>query len=427
VYAACKTVTIRNGTGQSIELHFGILVEPGDADASTAELQVPTVRPATDPVTLGPFEVGQVELVFTGSTAFEGTLVATATAASATTGTSGIVASATMPMEFAPAQKGIVPIPSWASELTWLLLAVCLVIGFAITFGSYYVWGLLLLRRRLRQSKRLEKRLKPEEATNGTDSAATAPIQAMSAEERKATEACLALTKKKVAEGKNWGLKNPMGGVEWEIQKSYGSALGLGASLLAAIIDAGLLPDDAFTDKSPYFGLVLTFGVLILVAPMLYAVFQRKHPAKGPDPTAAPQWPPITTTISLNDVPLPCRLTSTRPDPKAEDEVLGYVWAFLVASAITVGAVIGQVWTVFLLLEGLLKAGAATGAAITALEIATGLTLILLCAYFVRTLGWIIQKQAREKVELIVTQPSDPGVQEAVARTVVQMPRWSPL
>ena len=197
-----------------------------------------------------------------------------------------------------------------------------------------------------------------------------------------------------------WRPSGLMGGVDWDLSKSFGSAVGLFAGVIITVTESGLLPDADTSSGITLVGLSLIFAVLILLAPVTYTVFQTRinvkpdGPGEEPDP---PQWQPITTTVTLQQegTCVSGTLVSTREDEAPEEEIVGRVWAFAVSSAITIGAVAGQFWTTYLMLEELHDSGE-LGIAIRLVEAAVFAAGILLICHFWRTLGWIIKKQHRE-------------------------------
>ena len=176
-----------------------------------------------------------------------------------------------------------------------------------------------------------------------------------------------------------WKPSGLMGGVEWDLSKSFGSAVGLFAGVIVALTESGLLPGADTPSGITLLGLSLIFAVLILLAPVTYTVFQTRINAKLSDQGEEPP----------------------------EEEIVGRVWAFAVSSAITIGAVAGQFWTSYLMLEELHGRGE-LGIAIRLVEAAVLAAGILLIFHFWRTMGWIIEKQHRE-----AERP--------------QHPRWTPL
>jgi hypothetical protein len=191
-----------------------------------------------------------------------------------------------------------------------------------------------------------------------------------------------------------WKPSALMGGVEWDLSKSFGSAVGLFAGVITALAESGLLPDTDTTSGVTLFGLSLIFAVLILLAPVTYTVFQTRINAQ----------------------------------PADQEEIVGRVWAFAVTSAITIGAVAGQLWTSYLMLEEL-HGRDVLGMAIRLVEAAVLAAGILLVVHFWRTIGWIVEKQHREAQR----QYARAGVSSTlidknkVSVPLADRPRWTPL
>ena len=258
-----------------------------------------------------------------------------------------------------------------------------------------------------------------------------------------------------------WRLRGLMGAVEWDLSKSFGSAVGLFAAVITAVVETGLLPDTDTPSGVSLLGLSLVFAVLILLAPLTFAVFQRRIIAASPavaappggagekakNATAAPppqkhtdetpeeapsppEWQPITTEVDLvfQAPKISGTLVSTREDKQPEEEIVGYVLPFLVTSALTIGAVEGQVFTSYLMLEELHDFGA-LAIGIRLLEVALFPAGLLLGVHFWRTMGWIIEKQHRE-VKRQYAQAGFPSTlieENKVSKPLAARPRWTPL
>ncbi len=191
-----------------------------------------------------------------------------------------------------------------------------------------------------------------------------------------------------------WKPSDLMGGVEWDLSKSFGSAVGLFAGVITALAESGLLPDADTTSGSTLFGLSVIFAVLTLLAPVTYTVFQTRINAQPPD----------------------------------QEEIVGRVWAFAVTSAITIGAVAGQLWTSYLMLEEL-HGRDVLGIGIRLVEAAVLAAGILLFFHFWRTIGWIVEKQGREaKRQYARAGVSTALIEEKKGRVpLAHRPRWTPL
>ncbi|HEY6550246.1 MAG TPA: hypothetical protein VIY71_03485, partial [Solirubrobacterales bacterium] len=140
-------------------------------------------------------------------------------------------------------------------------------------------------------------------------------------------------------------LTDPLGGLELDFSKSFASTLTAVGALLGTIISAGVLSEETVKiSKAGFTGLNLTFAIAIAVAGIVYAVWQDVVPEKGAEPK---EW-----------------------------KLQGHVLPFLVAALITLWAVIGEGWTLWLLLGEL---GADDG--FTSLAVWIGRSLLIVAAF----------------------------------------------
>jgi hypothetical protein len=195
----------------------------------------------------------------------------------------------------------------------------------------------------------------------------------------------------------NGGFGGTVGSVDLDFSKSFATTLTAVGALLGTILSEDLLDDStAGVSKEGFQALNLTFGVLILVAPLVYLLFQRQK----------------TTTKQVNG--------------KTEEETHyeGKTWALLVSSAITLWAVIGEIATIYLLLGQLDAAGSIGSTAITIMQGA--LFIGALCALFYswRKLRWIVETASGGAAPALVGGflPA-----EAVPQPAQAPPSWSPL
>ena len=158
------------------------------------------------------------------------------------------------------------------------------------------------------------------------------------------------------------GLKSRVGPANWDFSKSWGSNLTVVGALLGTILSSSALPEQMATSKATYAGLNLLFGVLILVAPLVY-----------------------TATQTPNSV----HRTKLLKEPQYQ----GYVASLLVASAVTLWAVIGELTTVVLLFEEIRTSRSLPVFAIVLLVVLVAAAAALLCFYAFRALGWILKRQ----------------------------------
>jgi hypothetical protein len=108
-----------------------------------------------------------------------------------------------------------------------------------------------------------------------------------------------------------------MGGAQWDFTTSWATHVTIGGGILSIVFAASLLPDyPHFMTKQAYTTISLLFGVLIILAPAIYNLTCRPAPPDGSGGTVG---------------------------------YTGTVLFFLIAAAVTMWAVIGQLLTIGLL------------------------------------------------------------------------------
>jgi len=181
-----------------------------------------------------------------------------------------------------------------------------------------------------------------------------------------------------------------MGPANWDFSKSWASNITVIGALLGTIISAGVLPAQTSLPKATYAGLNLFFGALILVAPFVYTATQKEV---RPDNQAAPQ------------------------EPRYE----GRVCWFVVASGLTLGAVLGELATIFLLFNEIQTGGSMPRAAIWFLGGVMVFACLLAGMYGFRSIRATLKDQgvqARRRQELADEALGGPA-------DVPAMPSWS--
>jgi hypothetical protein len=181
-------------------------------------------------------------------------------------------------------------------------------------------------------------------------------------------------------------LGDPVGTPNLDFSKSFATTLTAIGALLGTILSSGLIADDtAGVGKHALQGLNLVFAVLILVAPVVYLASQRR----------------IETE-----------------DEKGETvyEEHGTVAALIVAGAITVWAVIGELATIYVLFEALSDGGEITTLGITVMQVILAAGALLAIAYSYRKLVWIAN----------AAETASTGGEEGVApRATAPQPSWT--
>lgn len=128
--------------------------------------------------------------------------------------------------------------------------------------------------------------------------------------------------------GNMTGLLSPLP-PDLDFKTSFASTATAAGAVLATVIAAGVLPEETVTlSKEAFVALNLIFGIAVVVAGLVYAALQW------------PVWVDLEKKNPADPV------TQQR---KMQASVLG----FLVASLVTVWAVLGELWTVWLMLDAL--------------------------------------------------------------------------
>lgn len=115
------------------------------------------------------------------------------------------------------------------------------------------------------------------------------------------------------------GLAQRLGPADWDFSKSWASNLTVFSALLGTILSAGVLPKETSATKTAtYAGLNLLFGVGVLMGPFLYTAFQS----------------PVLVNLHSSE---------------KEAQYQGRVWTFLLATILTLWAVLGELATIWAL------------------------------------------------------------------------------
>jgi hypothetical protein len=154
-----------------------------------------------------------------------------------------------------------------------------------------------------------------------------------------------------------------LGPANWDFSKSWGSNVTVVGALLGTILAAGVLPEETTTaSKATYSGLNLFFGILVLVAPLIYVATQRAKDVHR------------STTVK-------------------EAQYQGFVWSFLIASTLTLWAAVGELVTVGLLLQEIRTTDSLPEAVIWVMWVIIGLAVLLLALYAWRSIGAVVKVQ----------------------------------
>jgi hypothetical protein len=161
------------------------------------------------------------------------------------------------------------------------------------------------------------------------------------------------LTSKKVA---IWGR---MGPATWSFGDSWGSNIGVGAALLSALLGFSAFPEQtAFLNKTAYISLSLIFGGLIILAPAVYNLL--RFPVK---------------------------------DNSDGIKYEGFVFFFVLASALTVWGALGQLATAGFVVRELFHARAFSHSTMVSFLVVLGIVSIMLICYAFLTIDSTATRQ----------------------------------
>jgi hypothetical protein len=164
-------------------------------------------------------------------------------------------------------------------------------------------------------------------------------------------------------------LTKPLGPVNYDFNESWASTLTeVGAILGTILATSDVLPKEGF-DKATFAGLNLLFGALLLIAPFLFKTLSKRKIVQVDDGTG---------TGATRDA----------------IQYQGYVVSFLVATAIILWAVVGELFTMGLLLGELL-----TGKAHTVpnfIGVIFGIATLLIIIHALRSIGDTLQVQVED-------------------------------
>ena len=140
--------------------------------------------------------------------------------------------------------------------------------------------------------------------------------------------------------GGNTSLRDKLGGTaELDFSKSFASTLTAVGALLGTIIAAGVLPEETVKlSRGGFVGLNLTFGVAIVIAAAVASSFMSSEAMKN-------------------------------KDGKSEWKVEGYAWTFMLSALITLWAVFGELFAIWLLIGELGSGEGFTSLGVTMLRV----------------------------------------------------------
>jgi hypothetical protein len=186
-----------------------------------------------------------------------------------------------------------------------------------------------------------------------------------------------------------------IGPANWEFTKSWGSNLTVVGALLGTILLASVLPEESVVPKVTYAGLNLFFGILIVIAPFIYTATQS---AAAYDDSQAGK----------------------------EPQLQGYVWSFLLATAITVWAVLGEIGTMFAIFDEIRVGQTMPDAAIAVLALVLALSAVLLLVMSWKRVKAIVEYQWTRKEQIKKGLTTDEAT-FGVASVEPALPAWTVL
>lgn len=187
------------------------------------------------------------------------------------------------------------------------------------------------------------------------------------------------------------GFKRPlirrMGPASWDFSKSWASNITVVGGLFSMVLALAVLPEQThYISRSAYAALNVFFNLLVGAAPFLFNATRTPVPAAHPD---QPHEPPLE----------------------------GYVGTFLLASAITVAAVLGQLGTLLIVVAELARTGVPPPLLNVIWQGLTVLLAVLALVYSCRSVLWTIKCQSGD--------PIPRGQVEAAPARTAPLPQWS--
>jgi hypothetical protein len=168
-------------------------------------------------------------------------------------------------------------------------------------------------------------------------------------------------------------LTTAIGDTSWDFSKSWASNITVVGAILGTVLSAKVLPTPTTVVDSPngYTALSLLFGALVVVAPLLFTT-----------------------------------LRSGKPDPKGP-VYTGYGWGFLLASCVTLWAVIGELATVGLVLYEAQHGNTLARGAVIPVWGVLGSAIVLVSVYGLKTVRLTLTPASdTSKLELIDQSPT---------------------
>jgi hypothetical protein len=187
-----------------------------------------------------------------------------------------------------------------------------------------------------------------------------------------------------------------MGSPTWDFSRSWASNLTVVGAFLSTTLALSSLPElTRHISKGGYALLNVIFTLIVAIAPFVFNVIRK----------------PILTDV-----------------PGADGSTLqyqGYVFAFLIASGITVWAVSGQMITLIILVDEFSGAGLAP-LLTRLLEALIGILTLCVMLYAAITIFWTAKSQVIARQDALTKLAAAPGVRtETLEAVETSLPTWS--
>jgi hypothetical protein len=191
------------------------------------------------------------------------------------------------------------------------------------------------------------------------------------------------------------GLRERMGPTGYDFSTSWASTITVVGALLGTLLSSGFLPKATrLLPTETYAALSILFGFLVVLAPFIYRTASRPMD--------------VTTTLGTS-----------------ETQYQGYVLGFLLATLVTVWAVLGELLTMLLLFDELQQS---TGASVLFLVLVV-LSILLLGAYVLTSIPSTLRSQRDRESHAASLRAELAGAGIANQTTSLNPPRpsWSVL
>jgi hypothetical protein len=189
-------------------------------------------------------------------------------------------------------------------------------------------------------------------------------------------------------------LGSRLGPPDWDFSASWASSITAIGAILGTILGASVLPGDPrFLTGDAYTGLSLGFGILVVLAPFIFVATRTKS---GDADDGSPIYE-------------------------------GYVWAFLVASAVTLWAVFGELTTLAFVFAELQHADTLSWWSVAPILATLVLSELLVAWYSVRSIGWMLDAAKNHAVRHATAVQAAASVVDGSSVKIPHAPRWSVL